>query len=326
MPLTAHRHAAVVIALGVMLAAASPALAAPRITVNGFSEVAGEKITVGEVATISGMKDSESLALSGRSLGPSPKPGAELKLSASQVKTRLYNAGVDVKTVETVIPAQVVFKRKTTVVTGKQLADYAVDYLQKNIVWGDTQIKAKAKRLPADILLPAGEVALEGVMENRPNQYGAQNFHVEVYLDGEKVRDQPMSSFMEVLGEVVTAAGPVKSGAILSEEDVALTEMPLGKLPGGALSKIEDAVGKKARQNIGKGAVLTRGTMDLQPDIKTNDIVTVQLSGDGFTITARGKALGKGFKGDTIKVLVLSSNKALEGVITDSQTVEVVSK
>lgn len=325
MPFTARKHA-VIAAIALTLAAASPSLAAARIVVKALSEVAGEKILVGEVAAISGMLDSDTLELSGRSLGPSPKPGSELKLSASQVKTRLYNAGVDVKAVETVIPAQVVFKRKTTVVTGRQLADYSIDYLQKNISWGETPVKARAKRLPGDILLPAGEVEFEGLIESRTDQYGAQNFHVEIYLDGAKVRDQPMSSYMEVLGQVVTAAGPIKSGDILGEDDVTLTEMPLGKLPGGALSRVEEATGKKARHNIGKGAVLTRGTMDMQPDVKNNDILTVQLSGDGFTITTRGKALQKGFKGETIKVLVLSSKKILEGVITDSQTVEVVSQ
>lgn len=325
MPFTARKHA-IIAAIALTLAAASPSLAAARIVVNALSEVAGEKILVGEIAAISGMMDSDKLELSGRSLGPSPKPGSELKLSASQVKTRLYNAGVDVKAIETVIPAQVVFKRKTTVVTGRQLADYSIDYLQNNISWGETPIKARAKRLPADILLPAGEVTFEGVIESRTDQYGTQNFHVEIYLDGEKVRDQPMSSYMEALGQVVTAAGPIKAGDILSEDDVTLAEMPLGKLPGGALASVEEATGKKARHNIGKGAVLTRGTMDMQPDVKNNDILTVQLSGDGFTITTRGKALQKGFKGETIKVLVLSSKKILEGVITDSQTVEVVSQ
>jgi len=63
----------------------------------------------------------------------------------------------------------------------------------------------------------------------------------------------------------------------------------------------------------------------VDPDIAANTIINLVISGEGFVISARGKALEEGFKGDLIRVITLANRKVLEGVIRDSNTVEIVS-
>ena len=314
------------VAIGIVLGLAAQALAAPRIAVKEYSEVNGDKIMLGEVAVLTGMGEGQLTDLAGRSLGPAPKPDTETRLSRRQVESRIYNAGIEMKNFEVIIPDTVVFKRKATHVTGKDLTDFAAEFLRNNIVWPGGPVTIKVTKQPAEIVLPVGEVTMEGILDGRPNQGGAGNFRVDVYLNGEKMRTITLSNYIEVYGNVVTAAEPVPAGAFVGEQDVEVKEMPIGHLKAGVLADPAEAVGKKARHNVNKGDVITRDVLEVQPDVKVNDIVTIEIRGDGFTITTKGKALEKGYKGDLIRVLAIGYKKLLDGVILDPQTVEVIER
>lgn len=312
------------IAIGVMLFLMLPARAAGRIAVNQYSEVAGDKILVGDIAALSGMAETDIKELSARSLGPAPKPDMEFKLSSSQVKTKLYNAGLDSKDFEFDIPAKIIVKRKASHVPGRQLADFTADYVQKNTVWGGGPVAVKVVKQPPDITMAYGDVTLEAVPDSRPNQYGWKNFRVDIMLNGEKERSVATSQYIEVYGDTLVAAQPISAGSFVKDEDVEIKEMPLDKLGVGTLTSADEAVGKKAKHNIAKGAPLALAVLDVQPDVNSGETVTLVMSRNGFTIITKGKALEKGFKGDLIRVIASESKKSMQGIIIDKQTVDVL--
>lgn len=307
-----------------LVALAAPTLAAGKIIISESAEVAGDKVLLGEVAQFNGIPAEEAADLSARSLGPAPKPDTEIKLARSQVETRLYNAGIELSKYDLQIPDRVAFKRKATHVSGEDISKFAADYLESNIVWGGGPVRVKIKRNPGDIVLPFGEVSFEGQLDSRPDQYGAKNFIVNVFLNGEKVRTQSMLSYLEVYGNVLVASRPVSAGTTLVEDDVALKEVRLDQLRPGALARTEEVVGKKTRRGLKTEEPLYREMLDIKPDVNNNDLVRLIITGDGFELSARGKALEKGFVGDLIRVIVVGSKKVLEGVIVDKETVEIV--
>ena len=66
-------------------------------------------------------------------------------------------------------------------------------------------------------------------------------------------------------------------------------------------------------------------TADIEPPriILRGDLVTLQYSRPGLMLSARGRALGDGAKGDLVSVLNEQSKRTIQGVVTRAGTVEV---
>jgi len=319
------RSIAIAIALSALIMLAAPVTAAGRIVFAVRVTVVDDDILLGEAADISSVSDDVKADLAARKLGRAPQPDKEIKLARSQVEAKLYNAGIDPSQYQLEIPDTVTFYRKASIVKGSQLLEFAKDYLERNIVWAGGRVRVEFVKEPGSITLPYGTVTLGAVLDRSPNQIGARSFRIDVFLDGEKQRTQTMSAYLEIYGNTLVAARDIPAGTSLSDADLQQQEVRLDQLRSGALTNPDDAIGKKVRRGIRTGEEITRGALDVDPDIAANTIINLVISGEGFVISARGKALEEGFKGDLIRVITLANRKVLEGVIRDSNTVEIVS-
>jgi flagellar basal body P-ring formation protein FlgA len=311
--------------LAVVAVFCSPALAAGSITVKSRADVAGSNILVGELAVISGVSESEKDRISKLTLGLAPPPNADYKFNAAQVKGRLYKAGLDVNGYQLNIPDKVIVHRKATIVTGKQLVEAGIEFLKENMQ-DEQNLTFEAKNAPLTIVLPYGEVKYEFTMESRPKRYGVQNFIGKVYMNGELKRTVTLTSYVRVMADVVAAAKDMEVGHVLLDEDLTVQKMDLVKLRPGAYGSIDAAIGKKTIRALRSGDILTHSVVEDVADIISGDTVTLVFSGGGFDITAQGKALEKGYKGDSIRVVIDSSRKVVDGIVIDSKTVEVTGK
>jgi len=304
----------------------APALAAGSITVRSRADVVGSNILVGDLAVVTGVSDSEKDRISKMVLGLAPPPNSDFKFNAAQIKGRLYKAGVNVSGFTLHIPDKVVVHRKATIITGSQLMDAGIDFLKQNMTAHAQNLTIEAKSSPLTIILPYGDVKMAFEMENRPKRYGVQNFIGKVYLNGELKRTVTLTSYVRVMADVVAAAKDMPVAHTMLEEDLTIQKMDLAKLKPGAYGTIEEALGKKTLRALRSGDVLTHSEVEDVADIYSGDPVTVVFSGGGFDITAQGKALEKGYKGESIRVVIESSRKVIDGIVIDSKTVEVNGK
>ena len=318
------RSIAIALALSALVLLAAPVTAAGRIAFSERVTVVDDDILLGEAANITGVSDEVKADLAMRKIGRSPRPDNEIRLARSQVEAKLYNAGIDPASYNLEIPDTVTFYRKATIVKGSQLLEFAKDYLERTIVWPGGPVRVEFVKAPADITLAHGTVTFSAVLDRSPNQIGARSFRIDISLDGEKQRTQSMASYLELYGDTLVAARNIPAGTYLTDADLEVREVRLDNLRRGALTHADDAVGKKARRGIRTGEEITRGALEVDPDIEANAIINLVITGEGFIISARGKALEDGFKGDLVRVITLGNRKVLEGVIIDSKTVEIV--
>lgn len=318
------RSIATATALFALLLLAVPVTAAGRIAFSQRVVVVDEDILLGEAADISGVSDETKASLAVLKLGRAPQPDKDLNLARSQVEARLYNAGIDPALYQLVIPDTVTFHRKASFVTGVQLLEFAKEYLERNIVWPGGPVRVEFIKEPPGVTLPYGAVTFSAVLDRSPDQSGARSFRIDIYLDGVKQRTQSMSSYLELYGDTLVAARDIPAGTYLTDTDVEVREVRLDQARRGALTNPDDAAGKKARRAIRAGEPVTRGALDVDPDIKANAAINLIIPGQGFVVSARGKALEDGFKGELIRVITLENRKVLEGVILDGNTVEIV--
>ncbi len=121
----------------------------------------------------------------------------------------------------------------------------------------------------------------------------------------------------------------VAAGQIIHEKDIKIRDFDLrflSSLSGDFFKNSEQIVGMQAKTNIKSDNFIYFHDVKNPVIIKAHDIIDLVLSGSGFTITVKGRAIQSGAMGDLIKVQNIKSKKALSGVIIDSKTVKIQSQ
>ena len=111
--------------------------------------------------------------------------------------------------------------------------------------------------------------------------------------------------------EIVVAAGTIRSLTVIGPGDVALAE---GTAPG-ALSRLEDAIGREARVNLYPGRPIHATDLRAPAVIGRNEVVTLQFESNGLLIVTDARALDRGGVGDRLRVLNLGSRSTVTGTV-----------
>ncbi|MEM9317776.1 MAG: flagellar basal body P-ring formation chaperone FlgA [Pseudomonadota bacterium] len=112
--------------------------------------------------------------------------------------------------------------------------------------------------------------------------------------------------------DVVVAAGTIRSQQIINPSDVALAD---GTVPG-ALTILEDAIGREARINIYPGRPVRAGDLQEPALVDRNELVTLQYERGGLLIVTEGRSLDRAGLGDRLRVQNLGSRNTVTGTVT----------
>jgi len=131
------------------------------------------------------------------------------------------------------------------------------------------------------------------------------------------------SARVEVMVPALVAARTIGRHQVLEPGLLASTEVPLSRLPGGAVTDPDDLVGLRTVRRIPQGRPLARDLVEELPVVLRGDQVTLTVRAPGLTVTAQGEARQDGAPGSVIPVLNLRSHRTVQGRVVDARTVEV---
>ncbi len=134
---------------------------------------------------------------------------------------------------------------------------------------------------------------------------------------------QRVSGRVSVRREIPVISRRIQAGATLSEGDLAWQTIPQEKLPEDAVTDLAEIVGREVRRDQNEGDVLR--ARDLIPPrlVMRGSLVTMKVESPLLQITAQGRALQDGAKGDVVRVTNLQSNRTIEGTVESSGVVRV---
>ena len=115
----------------------------------------------------------------------------------------------------------------------------------------------------------------------------------------------------------------IPAGTLLSEKDFRTSDIALNTLPSKSLRKQQDIVGMESRRILLEGRPVLEGSLSEPLVIERGDKVTIVLSNGGLNLSAPGKSLEDGAKGDDVRIVNLSSNIALTATVVREGLVEV---
>ena len=123
--------------------------------------------------------------------------------------------------------------------------------------------------------------------------------------------------------EVLVAKGDIDRHALVSADEFEKQMMDITSLREQPVISVDQLPGQRATTNIRPGAVLTVACIEPVPDIEVGGEVTIVFNSGQCTITAPGKSLQTGWRGDQVRVRNLVSGKIIAARVVDNQSVTV---
>ena len=132
-----------------------------------------------------------------------------------------------------------------------------------------------------------------------------------------------VSGSLHKLIEVPVLDEALTKGAVIGARDIQMIKIRERELNHDVIVDPQELVGLTPRRVITAGKPVKAGDVQAPMIVSRGDVVTMSFRSGGLALTAQGKALENGAKGDTIRVVNLTSNKTIQAEVTDSKEVSV---
>lgn len=248
-----------------------------------------------------------------RVLGVSPRPGQDMILNA---RTLLRIAiALDLPWRPSNSSEKVVIRRDATIVDQAMIEDRVIQALSDKGFSGDFTV-----RIPPDytqIVLPRHEEA--GMEITRISFNRAKNtFEASVAAPS---ADKPLQTFqmtgtIHPLITVPVLKDNFENGRIIGERDIEYVKIPESDFISGTVVDAQSLTGMTPRRLAMAGRPLRAGDLVAPKIVSRGDLVTVVLNSGVLNLTAKGKALENGAKGDLIRVVNIASNITIEAMVS----------
>ncbi len=301
------------ITFGVMflIAGAKAALAASLRPVAVLTE---DVLTVGDI--FQGLSSEKASYV----LGPAPQPGHDMILNARTLM-RIATV-VDLSWQPRHSEEQVTVRRAATVIDTSmiktelkgELAQYGVkDRYDISFVTDEPSI-----------ILPIDE---QGTMEFRSFDFDpAHNRFNAVIVAPSKanpLREIKVSGKIDRLVNVPVLKSTLRRGDIIGRTDVEYIELSSGRLQNDYILDAEKIIGMTPRRVAMIGEPLRESEFDYPQIVERGEYITIIYDNGPMMLTAKGKAMQNGAKGDIVSVINVTSNRSVQGIISAEREVTV---
>ena len=141
--------------------------------------------------------------------------------------------------------------------------------------------------------------------------------------------NDPAATRMRVTGKVhkmvsvPVLAEEKRRGEVIRESDLIRREVRASEIREHVLSDEDDLIGMAAKRQIKAETIIHSSQVRRPVLVPKGSIVIIELTTGGMSLTAQGKALDEGSKGDVVRVSNLRSNKIIEAKVSGQSRVEV---
>ena len=210
-------------------------------------------------------------------------------------------------------------------------AQVTSDMIRRAILEKMTETQAD-KGLELDVQFDARHVGLnlpaEGALEyellNFSYDAERRRFRGEVMARaGGSPVTQAIAGHIVYKREVPVLARALPAGTVIGESDIKWTMVDNERLADDMITRADQLIGMELRRNQGEDERLR--LRDVLPPrlVLRGALVTIKVETPLMLITAQGRALQDGAKGDTVRLINTQSNRTIEGVVESSGVVRV---
>lgn len=282
------------------------------VAMKSEATVSAPMITIGDVAMVSGEGADTVAALD---LGPAPEAGAERRLTAAAVVTRIRGAGLAGKSIEMMGAPVVRVMGPCERLSRELIAEDLRRFIESKMPWTASEAEIEITRPPQDLVLPPGEVVVEWQIDPHYRYVGPAAFRGVVTVDGKPSRTILCRAKVEAYTEVVVAAVSLAAGRPVALDEVTLERRAVSTLRDGAFLDPAEVAGMVPRVSVAAGQALTKRLVLPRMAVKRNQLVTVETQAGGLAVTTEARADTDGAIGSIVTCTNLNSKQPFQGVV-----------
>jgi len=301
------------------------ALAADLTTVTFLrkAEVGTDTIQLGDIAEIQGENRALVQKLQGIVIGKSSLPGKSCEINKDYVIIRLKQNDVDISQIAFADTGNTEVLRSFTEISRERLEQIVLDFIYAHAPWDRSKLQVRNIRASENVILPKGQVTY-AVAPGRHNDFmGTVILPILFTVDGNFKKKVLATADVALFGEVVMTKKPLGRYHVITEDDVHLQRVDMGKMPSTIITTCEEVLGKRAKRTINANTVLSTNLIELPPLVKRGNLVKIIAQSNALTISTIGEVKEKGGRGDRVKVENLESRKEISARVLNSHTVTV---
>jgi len=309
---TGLKLAAATLALGTVLSLAAPAPAEAQavVTLRSAARVTGTQIKLGDLFDNAGEHAQDIVAAA-------PAPGTSLLFEASWLGATARNFGLawQPPSGETAIRVQ----RAARTVANTELAERVAQQL--SLAAGKTRIQFDTQyRVEVAVGDEPGYALEHAELVPGTNRFTAE---LRAPADDQTATPMRIAGRLIPLIDIPVLSRSMAPGEQVAAADVTWTQVPSATIPGGDIMDPQEIIGRTPRHPLQSGMPLRPMDLQLPVVVKRNEAVLIVLEKPGLYMTAEGKALEDGGRGEFIRVVNVQSNRIIDAVVLGSGQVAV---
>ena len=297
--------AVMILAAAVIIPTTASAFA---ISLRHNAMIEGNVITLGHL--FSGLEQNKA----DKVLGPAPQPGQDMVLNARTLMRVAIAMDLPWRPASTADTIRLT--RAATVISPDIIQDVLKTEISAHGVDGRFEI-ASASTMN-DIILPYGESATMDVEQFSFD--GAKNRFDAVIVAPSKenpiVRER-VSGVIHRVVDVPVLRSTMKNGAVIKQGDIDYVPMKAHNLKHDMVLNISELLHMTPRRIVVAGEPIKVNEIRPPQIVARGELVTMIYQNGPLSLTAQGKALQHGAKGDMIRVVNNSSSRTIEAKVTD---------
>lgn len=251
-------------------------------------------------------------------LGVAPRPGTSMTLNARTLLRVARATDIAWRPVSTA--DQAVIKRAATVIDTAVITDTLRKALDEEGLSGKYEISYGYQK--PQIVLPADQPARVDISALSFDR-SSNIFEASLVAPSQ---DAPLQTLnirgeVKVLVDVPVLKESLRHGAVIGKHDIEFVEIPKRSLKPDMLISADTLIGKTPRRMVLAGEPVKALDVEEPKIVGRGDIVTIIFKSGPLILTAQGKAMEHGARGDIIRVVNTASNKTLEAMVNASREV-----
>lgn len=256
-----------------------------------------------------------------RILGAAPRPGQDMTLNARTLM-RIAIA-TDLPWRPSSSADQIVLRRPATIVEADAVQNIVEDALDEEGA-GENFRLIVPEGIP-EIVLPVDQPATAEITRISYDP-ASKKFEAGIAAPSKEKSLQTFSikGTLEHLINVPVLSETMRKGMVIGKRDISYVEMPETRVRHDMILEPEELIGMTPRRVIVSGEPVKLLEIEAPQIVSRGEMVTMILKDGTLYLTAMGKALEHGAKGDVIRVVNTTSNKTIEATVTGSKEVTVI--
>ncbi len=259
-----------------------------------------------------------------RALGAAPRPGQDMVLNARTLMRIAMALDLNWRPAHT--GEYITLTRSATIVDSGLIRRV----LQKNITDSmhqeglDAQYSLSFNTALNDLVLPPNRAANADVKSLQLNHKNGKFDAIIVAPSKEDpIQTIRISGSLHRMIEIPVINEAFKNGMIIGQHDIKMITVREDQIQHDTALNAAEIIGMTPRRMIMSGKPIKLNDIQQPIVVKRGDMVTMVFKNDNMQLTAKGKALENGARGDYIRVANANTSRTIEGIVTAEREISI---